>query len=648
MSALGSLVVRLALDHAEYVQGLDRSSQEALKFAQSAQRSFDVAGASTREFFIGAVKGAAGAAAAFMSVSAVLTSLNKSIDDLDALNDLKDATGSSIENLSALEDVAKRTGATMDTVGSILVKFNDQLKNADGENGASIALQRIGLDAEKLKQIDPAEALRQTAVALAGYANDGDKARMVQELFGKSVKDAAPFLNDLAEQTSLVAKVTAEQTEQAEAYNKHLAAMSTNIDGVSRSIVNNLLPALNDAFDRFNRARNAGQGFGESLARMFGVGSEKLANPYESLAKANAEIAKIEANLGKNKHSSKERLEALKRDAAEYQLAVDEIESKLNAPSTNGETPKIGVVNYAPKTPKKDKASKTKDDTSERQRAYAESLKADAEFMAEVWELFNQSTLATGEAAEAYRDILDPSREIGREMERIDALVSAGALTPEEGAEAQIAKLKDAYKEAGDSVNALDEINKNLYKGMQDTIGDGFYEMMSGNFDKVGAGFGDMVKRMLAEAAAAKLMKTLFGDMDDQGGGGLGGLFGAIWGGLTASANGNAFSGGRVVPFANGGAFTNSIVSQPTLAPMALFGEAGDEAIMPLERDEAGRLGVRASGSGGKATTINFAPVYQISGALDEQRTRQIAMEAANSSSAQLVDTLTREGKIQR
>ena len=46
MSALGSLVVKLALEHAEYTQGLDRSSQAALKFAKGAQEKCDRAGRS--------------------------------------------------------------------------------------------------------------------------------------------------------------------------------------------------------------------------------------------------------------------------------------------------------------------------------------------------------------------------------------------------------------------------------------------------------------------------------------------------------------------------------------------------------------------------------------------------------------------------
>ena len=48
--------------------------------------------------------------------------------------------------------------------------------------------------------------------------------------------------------------------------------------------------------------------------------------------------------------------------------------------------------------------------------------------------------------------------------------------------------------------------------------------------------------------------------------------------------------------FANGGAFSNGIVSKPTAFSMGLMGEAGPEAIMPLSRMSDGSLGVAYSG----------------------------------------------------
>ena len=148
------------------------------------------------------------------SVQAFAELTRKSIDALDALNDVSAATGSTVENLSALEDIARRNGGSLDEVSGILVKFNGALKEADGKNGVSMALEAIGLSAADLRKTDPAESLRNVSVALSGFSDDGNKARLVQDLFGKSVKDAAPFLRELAEQGALNATVTKQQEEE--------------------------------------------------------------------------------------------------------------------------------------------------------------------------------------------------------------------------------------------------------------------------------------------------------------------------------------------------------------------------------------------------------------------------------------------------
>ena len=77
----------------------------------------------------------------------------------------------------------------------------------------------------------------------------------------------------------------------------------------------------------------------------------------------------------------------------------------------------------------------------------------------------------------------------------------------------------------------------------------------------------------------------------------------------SLQADGGAWSGG-VQFFADGGAFTNSIVSKPTAFGMAngkagVMGEAGEEAIMPLTRTASGKLGVMAMGGGSGGTQIN-------------------------------------------
>jgi hypothetical protein len=111
--------------------------------------------------------------------------------------------------------------------------------------------------------------------------------------------------------------------------------------------------------------------------------------------------------------------------------------------------------------------------------------------------------------------------------------------------------------------------------------------------------------KMIATYIAIAIAKAIAG----MGGGGgdpvkPGGDWMSAVGRMSPNANGNAFGANGIMPFAKGGAFTNSIVSSPTMFKFAdggamrtgLMGEAGPEAIMPLSRGADGSLGVQANG----------------------------------------------------
>jgi len=79
------------------------------------------------------------------------------------------------------------------------------------------------------------------------------------------------------------------------------------------------------------------------------------------------------------------------------------------------------------------------------------------------------------------------------------------------------------------------------------------------------------------------------------------GLLSGLLRGVTPFAKGGVASG--VIPFASGG-----VVSAPTYFPMGrsvgLMGEAGAEAILPLQRGADGRLGVAAGGGRGAVNVV--------------------------------------------
>jgi phage-related minor tail protein len=114
---------------------------------------------------------------------------------------------------------------------------------------------------------------------------------------------------------------------------------------------------------------------------------------------------------------------------------------------------------------------------------------------------------------------------------------------------------------------------------------------------------------------------------------------------VKGSANGNAFSRGSIIPYADGG-----VVNRPTFFPMSgnntgLMGEAGPEAILPLERGSDGKLGVKAS-SGNSAPVFNMT--YNFQGGVTEADLARAMPQMVEQTKRAVVDTVQRGGSIAR
>lgn len=157
-------------------------------------------------------------------------------------------------------------------------------------------------------------------------------------------------------------------------------------------------------------------------------------------------------------------------------------------------------------------------------------------------------------------------------------------------------RLEEKDKEAIDTMQGFADT-------LESSISNTIRSMVDGT-----ATFSEAVKSMAAtvisELFEILVVQQLVGSFDASSGSGsgiLGWLFGSI------NAKGNAFAGGSVVPFANGG-----VVGGPTTFGMSggrtgLMGEAGPEAIMPLSRGSDGKLGVKGGGNTIKQTINLYA-----------------------------------------
>ena len=134
--------------------------------------------------------------------------------------------------------------------------------------------------------------------------------------------------------------------------------------------------------------------------------------------------------------------------------------------------------------------------------------------------------------------------------------------------------------------------------------------------------FGDLARSIIQDMARIVIQQSIMAPFT----GWLGKIFG--------NAKGNVIEGGETKKYAYGG-----VVTRPTMFPMkngmGLMGEAGAEAIMPLQRGRNGKLGVQATGGASNIVVNVDATGSSVQG--DEAQGKQLGKLIAVAIQSELV-----------
>ena len=255
MSALGSLVVKLSLEYAEYTQGLDKSSQAALMHAKNVQRNFDSAEKSAKQYFSRIATGAVAAVAAYAGINAAIDRLSNSINTLAKLDDMAQKTGSSVENLSRIQKTVAAFGGDFGAVDNAIAKLAKGMGTIDSDtNKANNALKALGISSRDTagNLRDPSQVMIEIARNLQNYADGAGKTALATDLFGKSGAEILPVLNDMADNISRFSGVSTEAAQQASLLKDQMGLMSGHVDSLYTSMALNLMPALTDIAGAMN------------------------------------------------------------------------------------------------------------------------------------------------------------------------------------------------------------------------------------------------------------------------------------------------------------------------------------------------------------------------------------------------------------
>jgi len=238
-------------------------------------------------------------------------------------------------------------------------------------------------------------------------------------------------------------------------------------------------------------------------------------------------------------------------------------------------------------------------------RGYAETLDAiqrNKDAAAAEAEAWRERLSVLAEGARVFDATRTPLEALDIEMLRLTNLLDVGAISMDTFGRAAsqagqgFIDIMDKVKETDDVLN---EFAKSGARNIQTTFADFLFDPFKDGMVGMAQSFGSAIKRMIADAVSADLMKRLFGDLSK---GGLGTGWLSALGGLLPNASGGVYNSASLSQY------SGSVVAKPTLFAFArgagVMGEAGPEGIFPLARDGSGKLGVRASGAAGH--TINI------------------------------------------
>jgi hypothetical protein len=299
-----------------------------------------------------------------ITVAGFANLISSTISFAAALDDMAEATGASVENLSALSSVAKVGGHDIGTVEAGLMKLSKALHASDEvSKGAGKAIEALGLNLQELRGLDTAEAMLRIAKAFDQFKEGSGKSAVATAIFKGEAAALLPYLKDLAEQTELVGKVTAEQAALAEQYEKNIKKLTISFGALAKEASFALVPALASVTGEMVAGLQASGGWIGYLKNLLSL--KTTSSLPDQLKEINAEAAKLEDRLsvGRGKKGDDERLDSLKKQQR-FLVAIDDQRKKTMAEGlgANDIVQKKSLDDFVGKGGKPDKEKKSQID----------------------------------------------------------------------------------------------------------------------------------------------------------------------------------------------------------------------------------------------------------------------------------------------
>jgi len=471
--------------------------------------------------------------------------------------------------------------------------------------------------------------MQKVAVAFNQFADSGAKSAAMTALTGKSAKEAAPYLRDLATETGITAKVTAEQAAAAEELQKSYRRITTASAEAKEAMARELIPTLQKAIDEFNEGIRVAGGFWNAL-KLFGT-INPLNTVGENIKSVRGEIDKLndtrarlisQGRTGWLPQVDRELAAAKKqKEFLEFQQRAEAL--ALNKGKGRGESKDDRVADGL-KQLKFDPLDKTKKKADDAAKALHELNAAWVKNIDQIIEVEHATGMAANEGKSMQQTLEEQEKAAARTAEawvkmidQIEEYERATGLAAN-GGKSMLQVQQDTRKELSETDKLLEALADKV-DGYSQKIAEAFVDFATGAQDAKFSftDFVTSVLRQMAQMATQMLLieplmasfKKWLKDLNTATPGGDSFLAKLFGGGTGTPAAATASSGGGI-EWAKGGAiksaslsrYSGGVYDSPHFFEVAKGGgirEAGAEVILPLKRGADGKLGVDTSGGGG-------------------------------------------------
>ena len=183
------LIAKISLDSSEYEKEVGQAKSSFSDLGSSI-----ASGAKTiAKVGVGAFVALGGAIAG--ATGSLISNAKETAEYADNIDKMSQKMGFTTDAFQEWDFIMQHNGSSIDAVKGSLLKLDKALESD------TTAWQELGLSQEELMNMSSEEKFEKTVTALQGVTDETEKARLAQEVFGKSYQEMMPLLNQTGERT---------------------------------------------------------------------------------------------------------------------------------------------------------------------------------------------------------------------------------------------------------------------------------------------------------------------------------------------------------------------------------------------------------------------------------------------------------------